>query len=190
MKKRDARARWCSSSARPPTRTSRARRSPSLSNRKSDASPGRRVSEGDMSGKVVYFEDVDIGDEITPLPMNPTHETIAAYVQACRITEKRFTDDAYARNLGMDGIIAPGNMGLAYLSRMINDWAQGAVLRKLDVRFRGFVKPGMLLTCRGLIVAKNMRGSEESIECDVFIENENGDRPVAGSATVILPMRG
>jgi len=143
-----------------------------------------------MRGKAVYFEDVDIGDEITPLPMNPTHETIAAYVKACHITEKRFTDDAYARNLGMDGIIAPGNMGLAYLSRMINDWAQGAVLRKLDVRFRGFVKPGMLLTCRGLIVEKHVRGSENSIECDVFIENENGDRPVAGSATVILPMRG
>jgi hypothetical protein len=40
-----------------------------------------------------------------------------------------------ARSLGMDGIIAPGNMGLAYLSRMINDWAAGAVLRKLEVRY-------------------------------------------------------
>jgi acyl dehydratase len=143
-----------------------------------------------MSGNAVYFEDVDIGDEITPLPMNPTHETIAAYVKACHITEKRFTDDAYARSLGMDSIIAPGNMGLAYLSRMINDWAQGAVLRKLDVRFRGFVKPGVPLTCKGLIVEKHVRGSENSIECDVFIENNNGDRPVAGSATVILPTRG
>jgi acyl dehydratase len=122
--------------------------------------------------------------------MNPTHETIAAYVKACHITEKRFTDDAYARSLGMDGIIAPGNMGLAYLSRMINDWAQGAILRKLDVRFRGFVKPGVQLTCKGLIVEKHVRGSENSIECDVFIENESGDRPVAGSATVILPTRG
>jgi acyl dehydratase len=90
----------------------------------------------------------------------------------------------------MDGIIAPGNMGLAYLSRMINDWAQGAVLRKLDVRFRGFLKPGQQLTCKGLIVEKHVRGSENSIECDVFIENDNGDRPVAGSATVILPTRG
>jgi acyl dehydratase len=143
-----------------------------------------------MSGNAVYFEDVDIGDEITPLPMNPTRETIAAYVKACGITEKRFTDEAYAHSLGMDGIIAPGNMGLAYLSRMLNDWAQGAVLRKLEVRFRGFVKPGDQLTCKGLVVEKHARGSENSIECDVFIENENGDRPVAGSATVVLPTRG
>jgi len=143
-----------------------------------------------MSGKAVYFEDVDIGDEITPLPMNPTRETIAAYVKACGITEKRFTDEAYARSVGMDGVIAPGNMGLAYLSRMLNDWAQGAVLRKLEVRFRGFVKPGDQLICKGLIVEKHARGSANSIECDVFIENENGDRPVAGSATVELPMRG
>jgi acyl dehydratase len=143
-----------------------------------------------MSSNTVYFEDVDIGDEITPLPMNPTRETIAAYVKACGITEKRFTDEAYARSLGMDGVIAPGNMGLAYLSRMLNDWAQGAVLRKLEVRFRGFVKPGDQLTCKGLIVEKHARGSANSIECDVFIENENGDRPVAGSATVELPRRG
>jgi acyl dehydratase len=143
-----------------------------------------------MSSNTVYFEDVDIGDEITPLPMNPTRETITAYVKACGITEKRFTDEAYARSLGMDGVIAPGNMGLAYLSRMLNDWAQGAVLRKLEVRFRGFVKPGDQLTCKGLIVEKHARGSANSIECDVFIENENGDRPVAGSATVELPRRG
>jgi acyl dehydratase len=143
-----------------------------------------------MSGNAVYFEDVEIGDEITPLPMNPTCETIAAYVKACGITEKRFTDEAYARSLGMDGVIAPGNMGLAYLSRMLNDWAQGAVLCKLEVRFRGFVKPGDQLTCKGLVVEKHVRGSANSIECDVFIENEHGDRPVAGSATVVLPARG
>jgi hypothetical protein len=46
------------------------------------------------------------------------------------------------------------------------------------------------LTCKGLIVEKHARGSANSIECDVFIENENGDRPVAGSATVELPRRG
>ena len=143
-----------------------------------------------MSRKAMYFDDVDIGDELTPLAFTPTREQIAAYVKACHITEKRFTDDAYARSLGMDGIIAPGNMGLAYLSRMITDWAEGAVLRKLDVRFRGFVKPGDHLICKGLIVEKHARGRENSIECDVFIEKENGDRPVAGSATVVLPTRG
>jgi acyl dehydratase len=143
-----------------------------------------------MSGTAIYFEDVDIGDEITPLPLHPTRESIGAYVKACHITEKRFTDEAYARSLGMDSIIAPGNMGLAFLSRMISDWAEGAVLRKLEVRFRGFVKPGDQLTCKGLVVEKHSRGSENSIECDVFIENENGDRPVTGSATVILPARG
>jgi acyl dehydratase len=90
----------------------------------------------------------------------------------------------------MDGVIAPGNMGLAYLSRMLNDWAQGAVLRKLEVRFRGFVKPGDQLICKGLVVEKPARGRTNSIECDVFIENEHGDRPVAGSATVELPTRG
>ncbi len=142
-----------------------------------------------MSPQAIYFEDVDIGDELTPLLFTPTRDQVAAYVKACNITEKRFTDDAYARSLGMDGVIAPGNMGLAYLSRMISDWAEGAVLRKLEVRFRGFVKPGDRLTCKGLIVEKHARGSENSIECDVFIENDNGDRPVAGSATVVLPTR-
>jgi acyl dehydratase len=140
-----------------------------------------------MHGKAVYFEDVDIGDEINSLACTPTRELIAAYVKACNITEKRFTDDAYARSLGMDGIIAPGNMGLAFLSRMITDWAPGSVLRKLEVRFRGFIKPGDQLVCKGIVVEKHARGSENTVECDVFIENEKGDRSVAGSATVILP---
>jgi acyl dehydratase len=142
-----------------------------------------------MNGKAVHFEDVDIGDEIAPLAFTPTPELIAAYVKACNITEKRFTDEAYARSLGMDSIIAPGNMGLAFLSRMITDWAPGSVLRKLDVRFRGFIKPGNQLVCKGLVVEKHARGSDNAIECDLFIETERGDRPVAGSATVILPSR-
>src|SRR5919197_3979563 len=173
MRKPAGRVRWSSSSARRATKTSRVKRWRSWSNRKSDENLERGASEGAMNGKSVHFEDVDIGDEITPLAFTPTRELIAAYVKACNITEKRFTDDAYARSLGMAGIIAPGNMGLALLSRMINDWAQGAVLRKLDVRFRGFVKPNQRLTCKGLIVEKHVRGSENSIECDVFIENDD-----------------
>src|SRR6266540_1392943 len=97
MRKPAGRVRWYSSCGRRPTRTRRAKRWRSWSSPKSGGNPAQRVSEGTMHGKAVYFEGVDIGDEITPLTFTPTRELIAAYVKACNITEKRFTDDAYAR---------------------------------------------------------------------------------------------
>ena len=42
----------------------------------------------------------------------------------------------------------------------------------------------------GIIVEKDERDGEYIVECDVYVENEKGERPVTGKATLLLPNRG
>ncbi|RMF90882.1 MAG: dehydratase [Nitrospinota bacterium] len=140
-------------------------------------------------GKELFFEDVDIADEIPPLTRTPTKEQIAAFARVVRIADRRFTDEAYSRSLGLDTIIAPGNLLLAFLSQMITDWAPGAFIRRLDVSFREIVRSGDTITCRGIITEKHEQEGENLLECDLYIENQRGERPVVGSGTIALPSR-
>ncbi len=142
-----------------------------------------------MELKVVWFEDVEIADEIPPLQHIPTTEQIAAFARAVRIADRRFTDEAYAKSLGLDSIIAPGNLTLAFLARMITDWSPYAVIKRLEVSFRGLVRPGDTLLCQGIITEKHERAGENLLECDLFIENQRGEKPVVGSGTISLPSR-
>jgi acyl dehydratase len=130
---------------------------------------------------------VDIAEDIPALTIIPTKEQIAAFARAVRIADRRFTDEAYAKSLGLDGIIAPGNLSLAFLARLITDWAPQAVIKRLEVSFRGLIRPGDTLTCQGVITEKHERAGENLLECDLFMENQRGEKPVVGSGTISLP---
>ena len=91
--------------------------------------------------KTVYFDQVDVGDEIGPLDKKPTLEQVQAFCRAYGLEDKtRFTDLETARSEGVDEMIIPGIMSMAYLSQLITDWAPNITLKKLDIIFRAPVK--------------------------------------------------
>jgi len=138
-----------------------------------------------------YFEDVDPGDEIGPLVKEPTKEQILAYVSLSEVRMGRFTSDQAAQGEGLRGIIVPGNMSMSFVSQLLSDWAgeQGR-LTKLEVNFRRMVEPGDRLQCKATITDMETVDGENIVTLDAFIENQNGDRPIQGTAQVILPSKG
>ena len=56
--------------------------------------------------------------------------------------------------------------------------------------FRGMVPHNKPLTLSGIITDKDVVDGESRLECDVFLQNEEGTRLVIGNAIVVLPMRG
>ena len=97
----------------------------------------------------VYFEDLEPGDEVGPLPKTPTREQIREYASLSTLSQGRFSSDEDAKGEGLQGMIVPGNMSMSFLSQLLTDWAgpEGHVA-KLEVNFRRMVNPGDSLECK------------------------------------------
>jgi len=137
----------------------------------------------------VNFEDVEVGDEIPPLRLTLTSEQVRRYALAADMPGGRFMSDAEAKAEGLPGQIVPGNMSLALFSRLIEGWSEGIRLRRLHATYRGFVRPGVPLILSAVVTEKHVSDHGSFVECDVVLENADGERLVTGTATVILPAK-
>ncbi len=142
--------------------------------------------------KELYYEDVEIGDDIGPQERVVDVEQVRRFLSVRGGTPglSRFTDDDYAKSEGLAGAIVPGAMNITILSQLLTGWADTVRLRKLDVVFRGMVPHNRPLTLSGIITDKDVVDGEGRLECDVFLQNEEETRLVIGNAVVVLPMRG
>jgi acyl dehydratase len=135
----------------------------------------------------VSFDNVDVGDELPTLHLTLTSEQVKRYALAANMPGPRFLSDEAAKAEGLPGQIAPGNFSMALLSRQITDWSPDAELVRLSTTFRGLVRPNHTLVLRGVITEKHASDHGNFIECDLVLENADGDRWVTGTATVRLP---
>ncbi len=145
-----------------------------------------------MPDPALYFEDVEMGDEVGPIERSVTTDQVREFVQVwgARSGPSRFTDPDEARAEGLPGAIVPGAMNMALMSQIITGWSPSVVLRKLDVVFRQTVPHNTALRLQGIVTDKGVVDGQPQLECDVFMEDAEGTRLVIGKATVTLPTRG
>jgi acyl dehydratase len=142
-----------------------------------------------------FFEDVSVGDELTPLYKQIDPARMMAYGAATWDFIRVHYDDQYVQGLGFPGPFVDGQMLGAFLAQHVQDWAgPGAFLRKLGFRNRVMAYPGDSLVCRGVVTGlyRESDGTEGPglAECDLWIENESGERVVEpASALVQIPSR-
>jgi acyl dehydratase len=131
------------------------------------------------------FEEISIGDTLGPLELFVSKDQCRNYARSCGMDAPRFTDDEGAKKEGLPGMILPGNMSLALLTKLVTDWigsAGGARLIRIGTTYRVPVQPGRTLVLNGFITGSNPE--ERTTEIDVWIENEEAERLVVGTATV------
>jgi acyl dehydratase len=129
------------------------------------------------------FTDVEEGDELPASELDLSPDRIRAYARAAGMWAPRFTDDEAARHEGLPGMIAPGNLSMGLLGGLVEHWAGVGSLRRLGTTFRGIVRPGRIRLC-GAVTERN--DVARTVELDVWLENEDGERSVIGTATVAL----
>ena len=144
-----------------------------------------------MSGDGVYYDDVDLGDEVGPVERIVSDDQVIEFTQVWGREEgpTRFTSREKAQSEGLPEAIVPGAMNIAIMSQLITAWSPTVRLVKLDVVFRSPVLHNRPLTLRGMITDKDIVDGEPQIECDVTMENEEGTPHVIGKAIVSLPIR-
>jgi acyl dehydratase len=139
----------------------------------------------------LYYEDIEIGDEIGPIERIVTLEQVRAFlaIRSERSGLTRFTDDAQARSEGLPGAIVPGAINTAMMAQLLTGWSSTVTLKKLDVSFRQVVCHNTRLELKGVVTARQVIDQEAQVECDIFMENEDGALHVIGQAIVVLPRR-
>jgi acyl dehydratase len=135
----------------------------------------------------LYFEDIAEGDELPAIDLFLSKDQVRQYARTAGMYVPRFTDDEGARAEGLPGMIAPGVMSMGLLASMISDWNQAAAIKRIGTTFRSPVLPDRNVHLRGAVTQK--LEADHTAECDIWLENDDGERWVIGTATVALPTR-
>ena len=130
------------------------------------------------------FDEVFEGDELGPITRLLSKDEVRAYARACGVYFPRFTDDEGARQEGLPGMITPGNMSMGLLATLIESWAGAGALRRLGTTFRGLVLPDRTIRLCGAVTQKD--DDARIVELDVWLESDEGERLVIGTASVKL----
>jgi acyl dehydratase len=130
------------------------------------------------------YEEIQIGDALGPEEFHLSKDQVRSYARTTGMWVPRFTDDEGARKEGLPGMITPGNMSLAVLSKLVTDWigASDAKMIRLGTTYRQPVMPDHTITLQGFVTHKN--DEDRTAEMDIWIENEDAERLVIGTATV------
>ncbi len=130
------------------------------------------------------FDDVVEGDEIPPLQFLHAKDRVRDYARASGIFFPRFTDDEGARREGLPGMITPGNMSMGLVATYLEAWSGPGSLRRLGTTFRGLLLPDRTIRICGVVTQRDE--AARTAEVDVWIENDDGERAVIGTATLAL----
>ncbi len=139
----------------------------------------------------LYYEDIVVGDEITPLVKQPTTRQLVMWAGASGDYYQIHYDKDFAQSRGLPGVIVHGQLAGCFLGQLITDWmGEQGCLRKLTCNYRGMNFPGEALTCKGKISKKYVEDEEHYVVCNIWAENMKGEKTVSGMAVIIMPSRG
>ncbi len=139
----------------------------------------------------LYYEDVEVGTEITPLEKKPTTEQLVRWAGASGDYLQIHYDKDFAQSVGLPNILVHGMLKWQFLIQMVTDWiGVDGKLKKSSCRYKGMDFPGDTLTCKGKVVKKFVDDNDQCLECELSLENQRDEITVTGSAVVSVPSRG
>jgi acyl dehydratase len=95
-------------------------------------------------------------------------------------------DTDFARRAGMTDVFAQGMLGMAWLARVITEWAPQSSLRRLDARFLAVTHLGNAIRCGGRVVEKLEFEGERCLRIELQSANQFGQSKIVGEALVAL----
>jgi len=138
----------------------------------------------------VYFEDINVGEEMPPLVKDPvTKAQLVRYAGASGDFNPLHTDDAIGKLVGLEGVIAHGMLIMGFGGEAITRWIPKKYLTKYGVRFGGMTRPGDVITITGKVKSKLKEGGKNIIRCEVVAKDARGEVKVTGEFEASLPSR-
>jgi len=132
------------------------------------------------------YDEVQVGDALPALDLPPINRTtLALFAGASGDHNPIHIDTDFARKAGMPDVFAHGMLGMAWLGRLLTNWAPQSRLRRFDVRFQGITHLANAISCTGRVVEK--RDADRSVRIEVQSSNQHGQTKITGDAWISLP---
>ena len=132
------------------------------------------------------YDEVQVGDALPALDLPPINRTtLALFAGASGDHNPIHIDTDFARKAGMPDVFAHGMLGMAWLGRLLTNWAPQSRLRRFDVRFQGITHLANAISCSGCVVEK--RDADRSVRVEVQSSNQHGQTKITGDAWISLP---
>jgi hypothetical protein len=151
--------------------------------------------------KQLYYEDIEVGSEITALKKIATTRMLVQYAGASGDFNPLHYEEDFAKSLGVGKPIVHGLLKRAWLVNLMTDWiGERGALKKLSCRYRGMDYPRKMKTfddphdgetwwCKGKVTKKYVEGEDSLVECEIWVENGKGEKTTTGSALAALPSK-
>ena len=135
--------------------------------------------------KKIDFDSINPRERISPLYKLMTQEMINKWADAVEDHNPLHVDPEYAKKTKFKSTIAHGPLVISYISELMGNWLgigwiEGGKL--LDIKFNAPVKPGDKITIGGKVKEKRDIENEKMVECEIFVENQEGVKVVVGRA--------
>ena len=138
----------------------------------------------------VYYEDVNVGDEIPKLVKNCTTQQLVMWATGSGDMYPIHYDKDFAASSGLPGIIVHGALKNAFLGQMLHDWVgEKGQIKTYSCQYRGMDVPNEDIICRAVVTKKAQDGGLNLVELDIWTEKASGEKTSPGKATVVLPSR-
>jgi len=134
------------------------------------------------------FAPINLQDELPPLTMSPmTRQALAIYCGASGDHNPIHVDIDFARESGLDDVIAHGMLIMAYMGRALTNWVPQSAIRSFDTRFLAMTHIGDEITVNARVVEKFSDAGANCVRVELAATDQHGEVKTAGSAVVALP---
>jgi acyl dehydratase len=138
----------------------------------------------------VYYEDVSIDDEIGPLVKYPTTRQLVKWAGAVEDFNPIHYDKDIAQGRGFPGVIVHGELIFCFLGQLMCHWiGKKGNLKRLACQYRGINLPNQNIAIKGKIKNKFYDKGNYYIECDIWVENDQGVKTITGFAVASVPSK-
>ena len=139
----------------------------------------------------LFFEDVREGMAVPTLEKHPTTQQLVKFAGATSDYYQIHYDREFALSFGLPDVIVHGPLKNAFLGQLMTDWiGEYGTLKELGVQFRGMDVPGTPVYAKGVVAGKRVEYGEHLVECEIWLETNEGQKTTIGEAVVALPSRG
>ena len=138
----------------------------------------------------VDFQRLGIGESLPLLIKDPiTKIQLVRYAGASGDFNPLHTDDAFAKKAGLRGVIAHGPLIMGFVGQAVCRWIPKRSLKRLKVRFMGMTYPGDQIRIIGRVLEKREEEDRLTTLCEVFAEDDKGERKVSGEFEAVQPLK-
>jgi len=131
--------------------------------------------------------DIQVGDSLPELRLPPVDRmALALFAGASGDHVPLHIDMDFARRAGMPDVFAHGMLGMAWLGRLITQWAPQASLRSFNARFVAITHLGNSAVLTGKVVELLDEDGERRAKLQVRMANQYGQIKILGEALVAL----